>query len=224
MKIIKLTKLYNQFSREASRIEKALIESQYVNRNSPHSRYIGEYAAIRLQDAWSNYCRDIIVYSAIYDTADAHNHIYPKSSHRLKNIAEVYDLLRNNWMGGSGQRSRKPSYWEPNWYDPSHVSTCLMILRLSNPNIGGAIGLPTNPIQELRPLRNYVAHRGKETRLELEKILVDPAASVSRVFGGVWNQPIDIISIQTDPTRSPNATVFSEWIERFKVVARSMIY
>lgn len=149
--------------------------------------------------------------------------IYPRSVLAVNNLDEVLAKLQSDWIGGDGRRRRKPNYWEPFWYEPDQISIAVTILRTRNYNIVGAVGLQANPIFELKPLRNYIVHRGRDTRKELENMLSSPSLRTISAAQYRWRQPVDILSSVIDPIADPDFTVFDEWLKRFRKVAKEMI-
>jgi len=103
--------------------------------------------------------------------------------------------LRAKWPGG-----KRPAYWEPSWFDQGQSATALAILQPVNANdIGAALGAGTNPIEELRGVRNFVCHRGPTSAPKI--------ASSALKVGVQWERPSDIVNASVG-----GAIVFDTWI------------
>jgi hypothetical protein len=105
-------------------------------------------------------------------------------------------------------KKKQGKLWEPNWYDQGDGARAASLLDPSNrTTITGALGAATNPIEDLRWVRNYCAHRGRQAARGIEK------RHGSR---SVWRTPYAIVSA---PRPAPDLTQLGEWVHRFHVVA-----
>jgi len=173
-----------------------------------------EYCAIQLQDTWTRFCRDLIVGASLGNARFGPSS--PRAGQNLApgalgvlSVGEALAELRRTWKSGS---SVQPPWWEPRWFDTGQSTRALNILRPSNRNeIDAALNSSTNPIEDLRPVRNYVAHRGASTAGDI--------AAVARRSGlAEWRQPADIINHSR-----AGAIVFDEWVRRFSAVATAAV-
>lgn len=167
---------------------------------------VSEYCVIQLQDAWTRFCRDLILRSSIGNANRAGG---TKIIASIREEHDAVDLLRSRWRGGN---SRQPPYWEPSWFDTQQAAKALSLLRPGNTNdINAALGSSANPIDELRPLRNYVAHRGPTSNAALLAWAVDKHLA--------WHQPLDLL---LQPAAG-GSTRFEEWCVRFLAVAAAAV-
>lgn len=167
--------------------------------NTPHE--LGREAAlVRLHDRWNNFVRELILLSTIGGVHRASGLYVP----RQVGVPTRYDALvklRSTYTG----RQRKPPRWEPKWFDAAEAIDAAQRLAPVNLNdISAAIGSTPSPLAEIRAVRNYVAHRGRQAADNLRAYI--PTASVGihqfltqPVSGGVsrfrnWTIYLDLIS------------------------------
>jgi hypothetical protein len=101
--------------------------------------------------------------------------------------------------------------WEPAWTSQQDANRAIDLLKLRNANdLKTAIGASTNPITELKPVRNFVAHRGHISASKLELL--------AKSLGKTWNQPGDLFLDDGFGTFR-----FGEWSSRFLAVANAAI-
>lgn len=138
-----------------------------------------ESAAIQLQDQWSAFCRDLVLHSWRGGVTTLVGASIPR---RVGDVSDAAGLaaLRATYTGSD----KKSKYWEPKWFDP--IQTLDAAKRLSIPNIGSVtvgVGLTPSPLDELRAVRNYFAHRGEETSKRLAAhVMCHPSDSDAHRF------------------------------------------
>lgn len=138
-----------------------------------------ESATIQLQDQWSCYCRDVIINSwqgGVQTLGGA------KIPRRLGDASEqaALNALRATFTGAA----RKSKHWEPKWFDPNQAIDAAKRLGLPNlVSLSGGIGLTPSPLDELRAVRNYFVHRGRESadRLSLH-LSAHPTETSAHLF------------------------------------------
>lgn len=183
--------------------------SQYLDTDFP-SLEIAEYALVRLLDSWNIFVRDITLKSAIGTTESRSSRIYHPHVRNLKKQEEIYLHIVNNWRSVSGQN--KPSkHFEPTWFDTAHFDYATKILNITNTNMVLAILDPSNPIDDVRFVRNFVAHRGKKSAERLNTVILK--YSIEQ-----WRQPCDIVYFPIAGTYALNGspfhgTLFDYWCE-----------
>jgi hypothetical protein len=117
-------------------------------------------AVVRLHDSWTRFCRELIVLSAYGNTVTFSGNQISKSNPLITDLASVIPLLMSSLY-------RKPQWSEPRWgtaRDCIDAATRLGIQNLST--VAAAIGAANSPGNELRIIRNFYAHRKKETSIK----------------------------------------------------------
>lgn len=177
-------------------------------RPADEASVFAEYCVVQLQDSWNRFIRDVIFSSATGRAVRGDGTpVLPGPCGPLRQ-EPVLQHLRANWP-----RGRKPVYWEPNWYSVTDVNHVVDVLQMSNgDDIKTAIGASTNPIEEVRPIRNFCAHRGAGTAGRL--------GSASRSWGPpTWRRPEDLILHRPLGLESQ----FEAWCRSFALVAGAML-
>lgn len=143
---------------------------------------------------------------------------------RVKNRKEAMDYLRNTWdrnkalaesarTGQPVQVEPKPSYWEPTWFDKKHLKKVSNQLSQNQSPILSAMSVIKNPIPEMRPIRNYIAHRNPNTGAEF------------RMEYGIWNgkgrrQPAILLFGRVVNAQGISVSKLENWIERLNDIAK----
>lgn len=126
-----------------------------------------ENATIQLQDQWSAYCRDMITASWRGGCTTLGGVVIPKRA-GLSSYASAVAALRATYVG----TAKKSKYWEPKWFDPVQALDAAKRLGVPNlPTLSAGLGLTPSPLDELRAVRNYFAHRGPESCDRLQPFL-----------------------------------------------------
>ncbi len=118
-----------------------------------------EAATVFLQDQWNVFCRDLVINSWQGGVTTLGGMDIPvRSGPRSK--ADAMRVLRGTYTG----KLKKAPYWEPKWFDAT--ATIDAARRLGIPNftsVAAGVGGTPSPLDELRAVRNYFAHRGRDT-------------------------------------------------------------
>jgi len=165
-----------------------------------------EAATICLQDQWSAFCRDLIFKSwrgkvwtagGTYLTPNA-----AATSHTAVLIA-----LRATYTG----KQKKAAYWQPKWFDPIQTIESAKRLALPNlPSIAAGVGLTPSPLDELRAVRNYFAHRGPEGTSRLAPFVGGPVTDLA------------VHSLVTQSTLGGGYR-FERWVAQLDTMARTAV-
>lgn len=124
-----------------------------------------EGAIIQLQDQWSVFCRGLIIRSWVGDVRTLGGREIPI---RLGHVSPEACLsaLRATYTG----KSKKRSYWEPKWFDANEAIDAARRLQLPNAaEISAGLGLTPSPLDEIRAVRNFIAHKGLESASRLRR-------------------------------------------------------
>ena len=160
-----------------------------------------EMCVIRLLDAWARFCRELVLFSATEKPLTAGGTRLPLAP----GIATRKDALQKL----QSVYSKLP--YEPRWHDAQACLNGASLLGVANyPNISAGIGVTPSPLEDLRHLRNFVAHRNDRTaarvRVAATNILVAPTS--------------DVIAILQSPSKSPPATVLQLWIRQLQAMSQ----
>lgn len=158
MKNASLVDLYHRFYVETDWLLNDCAHSLTVvylhDENERTFRLSGEMAIVRLHDAWSRFCRRLIIMSAGYEP-------YTRSGVKLrlapgiKKPADVIPVLLSKY---------KKARYEPKWYNAIDCCSAANQLLIQNRStIIAALGATSSPSNEVRLVRNFFAHRGKDT-------------------------------------------------------------
>ena len=139
-----------------------------------------DYSVIRLHDAWARYCRSLVLVSAqggmtSLDGTRLRRSVPPD----VRPLDALKPLLPQ-----SQQRRRN---WEPAWHIGGQTINAATLLRVVNiTSISLALGASVRQLDELRAVRNYVAHRSPTAAAGLaplrRRIGVSSAVPVERIL------------------------------------------
>ncbi len=163
-----------------------------------------------MQDCWTRFLRDLVLRSALGNARRADGRLVGVGPLGRMYERDARVLLQKKWPGG-----KKPPYFEPSWYSPDHTSRAIQVLQPNNGNdINTAIGSRNNPIEELRAVRNFAAHRGHTSAGALQ-----PLASA---WLPSWRQPSDLL-LQALTIPGTTESRFTQWSRRFRLVAAAAV-
>jgi hypothetical protein len=179
---------------------------QSVDAGIAEESVTAEYCVIQLQDCWNRFVRDLVLRSALGNANRASGQRIRPGSHGTLLQRSAMVLLRAGWP-----RGRRPFYWEPSWFDQNHANIAIDLLDPSNgADLKTALNANTNPIEDVRPTRNFAAHRSERSATRF-----GPKAQ-SWLPG--WQQPHQVVR-----QRLAGETLFEEWCRRFLAVANAAV-
>lgn len=156
-----------------------------------------EWCAVLLHSEWSNFCRQVILASAALEP-EAGGAVLPRV-HQLRSVEDA-----GVWVvRGLGLRH------EPNWgtaFEAVRAASALGIANLSQ--VSGALGATNSPANDLRILRNFIAHRNRGTALQFR--------TVWDAHGGTGPMRADVFLARTD---AAGTALFALWVERLRLTA-----
>lgn len=162
-----------------------------------------EGALIQLQDYWATFVRGVVLTSATKKIVTASGNRF---SNPYPDEPAALQALRSTFSGQAG----KPPWWEPTWFDPVQVIDAANRLALPNAaQLSLGYGMTPSPLEEMRAIRNFFAHRTKRT-----------ASQVSRVVG-VKNSE-EMHNFLAAPVVG-GATRFEQWAAQLSIMARTMV-
>jgi hypothetical protein len=206
MRAYYLESAYKRFAKEAdwlaAEFEAAIqiVRFQKVNR---FARLTAEMAVVRLHDSWARFTRELIVLSAGAKPFTASG-IRLSLAPGVKRIEDVIPQLLRSY--------RQPRNYEPTWAQPSKAIDAARRLAIQNlTTVTAAIGATNLPAEEIRPLRNFLVHRGKNSATMVKH---------HPTYSGLQRLCIEDTAGAYVPS---GATRFEAWILNFKSVALAAI-
>ncbi len=133
-----------------------------------------EWCVLALHDAWVAYCRSLVLTSAVSGSRTLTGVVVPAVA-GIRNVGQAVAAVR------VALAPNQPSFWEPRWGDARHAIRAAQVLRINNfAQVSGALGSTPSPAEEIRTLRNYMAHRNRSTATPVRELLgvtgaIDPA-------------------------------------------------
>ena len=153
--------------------------------HTPVSGFSTQYGAgedgciVAMWDAWNRFMRNLYLTSCASESiGDSGIQYRPTTTY---SEAAALSHLRANRSGTNIRFTRS----EPNWFDTAAVGDYCRILSLPNAAvITGAVLTSSivdmtgtssrNPIQNIRKLRNFIAHKNQDTRKDISVFVADP--------------------------------------------------
>jgi hypothetical protein len=121
-------------------------------------RFAAELVVIRLHDAWARFCREVVVVSA-YGRIETLGGTRLGTCHpAIKSRGDVIPVLISLYPNRRA---------EPYWFSAADCSDAGRRLGIQNAaTVTAALGAANSPAAELREVRNFYAHRKKETAVK----------------------------------------------------------
>lgn len=155
-----------------------------------------EMAVIRMHDAWARFCRELVINSALGNTRTTGGMLLVRSRPDILDRGSVIPVLL------SSLRSR----WEPKWAHAAASINAGRALNIQNiANVAAALGASNSPAEPVRKIRNFYAHRGKDT---------SNYALSTGLFTGPQPRVFELNNFTTG-----GVTVIETWVREFDAVA-----
>jgi hypothetical protein len=156
-----LIHVLQRFSKEAVVLRGRFLRSRDLERSreleGDFAVLVREMCTIRLLDAWSRFNREVVVYSASGNATTTSG----KSLNAVAGVGRISDVIPCLL---SKYPKRK---MEPDWYHSSQCLDAAKRLGIQNlSNLQLALGSSTSPVDEIRKVRNYFAHRSQHSMRE----------------------------------------------------------
>lgn len=131
-----------------------------VGAQSAHEQvFAAERAIIQIQVEWEQFVRSIVLDSAIGEYYNSTGQVYSGAFSELRSREAAAHKLVSLY-------SRRR--YEPDWYIPNDAIDAADRLAISNfADVAAELGQTPWPIEDLRYLRNFVAHRSKRSALNV---------------------------------------------------------
>ncbi|GAB6967697.1 hypothetical protein JCM25156A_17340 [Komagataeibacter kakiaceti JCM 25156] len=112
---------------------------------------------MQIQIEWELFVRNLILDSATGNFENGNGLIISRSYPSLRSREEAAHRLIGTY---------RRQQFEPDWYLPTRAIDASMRLGVSNqPQIAAELGVTPWPIEELRHVRNFIAHKSKRSAL-----------------------------------------------------------
>lgn len=160
-----------------------------------------EMCVIRLLDAWARFCRELVLVSASEQPLTMGGTRLPLAP-GIATRTDALHLLQTAY-------TRVP--YEPRWHDAQACLRAAGLLRVANySSISAGIAVTPAPLDDLRDLRNFLAHRNERTASKVRNAAASNSAPVTS----------DVIAILQSPSGSPPATILQLWIQQLQTMSQ----
>lgn len=165
--------------------------------------FSAEKAIIQLQIEWEHFVRNLILDSATGQFVNAGGRIVSRSFPSICSRESAAHTL-------VGTYSRRR--FEPDWYLPRDAIDAAIRLDLTNvAQIAAELGITPWPIEELRHVRNFVAHKSKRAALNIRSLGLIPTS-----------ENIDVLELAFAFTTGGSKR-YSEWVNFSKAAASRLV-
>lgn len=202
-----LASLRDRFEADADRFAARLAAARAAN-NPVDEAAAAEYCIIALHDSYARFVRDLLLRSSLGNAVTAGGTRLRPGSLGLVRQVDALSHLQSSWS------TPKPAWWEPRWHLQRDATQVARLLGPPNRAvIMGAIGATTNPTNKLRHVRNFVAHRGPSTSVNMHGVAVSYGVPD-------WRQPRDLVAVAIPGSGD---ALFDQWCRQFKAVVRAAV-
>lgn len=162
------------------------------------------FLMVRLQALWGEFCRELIVRSAIGD-CETRTGMHLRPAPGVKHVRDIPAITK--------QFTKQP-FWGPGsqWEDPNFAIRQAGFLNVANRNqIALGLGSVTTSTDHLKRVRNFIVHPNKDTRTKYTQAI--------RILGFRGSLPIQLIN-----QRLPGGvTIFGSWVSNLEIAAWNAI-
>lgn len=145
---------------------------------SPEQVYTAERALIQIQVEWEHFVRGLILDSATGRFFNLSGRVISRSHADLHSR----EMAAHRLMAAYPSRRH-----EPDWYLPAEAIRASIHLDVSNQSqIAAELGVTPWPIEDLRHLRNFIAHRSKRSALRVRRSGIVGASDRIDVLGAAF--------------------------------------
>jgi len=212
MRSYTLAKLYNQFLKETALITEQFeaplpIDTLFEGSCRKVHEFCMEMCVIRLFDSWARFCRELVFLSSYCNPVTMSGNILPRAP-KVRNRNDVIPVLIGTYPRG------KPPNWEPRWGIPTECIEAANKLKLANfKEISAGLGATPSPVDDLRIVRNFFAHRGQNTKQRVQNIILNLGLSKTISL-------IDLLHYLFPP----GVSLFNIWILELRKLARAAVF
>lgn len=181
--------------------------SHFDRLGDARAKYKREALVIRLQAAWYRFCRELVIQSAACTPVTTTGVTIPKAP-KIATRQDVIPRLR------ALQPRKVTPYWEPRWHAPTECIKAAQDLRVNNfISISSGLGMTPSPVENIRLVRNFIAHRNDDTAMRMKPALA--------FYSLKSCTPADLLLTHLlPPTGSP---IFEIWVNQIDLMAQIAI-
>ncbi len=188
------------------KMETIWLHSEFMEMSAkPDERYAQlacEMVVIRLHDAWTRFCREVVVLSAL-------GNITTIGGTTLTPVPGITD--RSSFFPVLRKKYPYRLSFEPKWGTAIQCIDAAARLSLGNRStIAAAIGAVNSPAESIRKVRNYYAHRRRQTAQQ--------AGST-----GLFHRPLHPTVYDLTAYRSGGSMVIESWVADLLLIATQTI-
>ena len=161
-----LSRRLPRFFRRLDDLGKIISDVDATDKRTILHVYCAEKALIQIQIEWEHFVRNLILDSATGNFSNSAGHVRSHIFRQMRSREVAAHALLSTYR----QRQH-----EPNWYLPSQAIGAAQTLGVSNfQQISAELGVTPWPIDELRHIRNFIAHKSKRSALSLRQSGIVP--------------------------------------------------
>lgn len=183
---------------ETSWLQKEFVQIASTS-NGRHAQLACEMAVIRLHDAWVRFCRELIVLSASGRTTTLGGLQLKPAHASIRSRSSVVPVLLSMY--------KKKRIFEPKWGDATECVDAAQRLSIVNlRTVSAALGAINSPAEDIRRVRNFYAHRKKNTAMH--------AATLN-----LFSNPLRPVVFELAAYTSGGSRVIESWVTGLIIVA-----
>jgi len=166
-----LTRRLPRFYQRLDHLSEIIAAVDSATHRTSEQIFAAEKALIQIQIEWEHFVRDLILDSATGNFENGSGRIISRSHPDLRSREAAARRLIGTY------RNR---LFEPDWYLPVQAIDASIRLDISNQaQIAAELGVTPWPIDELRYVRNFIAHKSKRSALAVRATgIVGASASI----------------------------------------------
>ena len=169
-----LSRRIPRFDRKLDALGKIISDVDATTQRTIEDIFAAEKALIQIQIEWEHFVRNLILDSATGLFSNAGGLLTSRRFSLIRSRENAAHVLIGTF------RNRQ---FEPDWYLPNQAIDAALRLDVSNSaQISAELGLTPWPIEELRHVRNFIAHQSKRSALSVRRTGIVPAAGTIDVF------------------------------------------
>lgn len=169
----RLAVLSRAAERRISRLSRLAVDLRYPS--EPASDRVATYIAIEAMNAWTVFIREYYIAATILKAVDSSGFrpfagLYNSEADALMHAIRAADPRRHRVITRAG----RPPRWhdEPVWYKPQVFTGVLRSVGFANlPAVSSALAVRSDVFLSLPTLRNFYAHRSKDTVAKLAPVV-----------------------------------------------------
>jgi len=154
---------------------------------------------IRLQLLWAEFCRELVVRSALGGYRTIAGSLLSRGS-AVSNPQAIQQAVNK-------ERKGRP----PTWHSPTFVVAIARSLGIQNHGQIYMALSQVSPVDDLRAIRNYIVHPGEATRMAYEQ--------VTWKLSALGADPVSLLAFRVPG----GATRFETWVADFKLMALNAV-